>query len=208
MRINPININFMGRKNLNLGEVEALKPLELEGVYTKDFDTPCDEFILAQTQKASMLAEMVAEKNPHLDRDDLFQEAMLEIVKHAKSPEGPDRMIAINAMEDRVNKAMTDPNEDVVYLLDVNPIDERDLLDIVLVEDTPKVVNDVLKTLTPRQEYVLKERMNGRSRQDIGDELGVSQEVIRNIELKAHKRLRHPERASILKPYEEANREI
>lgn len=65
---------------------------------------------------------------------------------------------------------------------------------------------DVLKTLTPREEKVLKLRFgleDGRQRtlEEVGKEFNVTRERIRQIEAKALRKLRHPSRSRKLKDY-------
>ena len=65
---------------------------------------------------------------------------------------------------------------------------------------------DVLSTLTPREEKVLKLRFgieDGRPRtlEEVGKEFNVTRERIRQIEAKALRKLRHPSRSKRLKDY-------
>ena len=65
---------------------------------------------------------------------------------------------------------------------------------------------DVLGTLTPREEKVLKLRFgieDGRTRtlEEVGKEFNVTRERIRQIEAKALRKLRHPSRSRKLKDY-------
>ncbi len=65
---------------------------------------------------------------------------------------------------------------------------------------------DVLKTLTPREEKVLRLRFgieDGRTRtlEEVGKEFNVTRERIRQIEAKALRKLRHPSRSKKLKDF-------
>lgn len=67
-------------------------------------------------------------------------------------------------------------------------------------------LEEVLDTLTPREEKVLRLRFglgDGRSRtlEEVGQEFGVTRERIRQIEAKALRKLRHPSRSRKLKDY-------
>ncbi len=67
-------------------------------------------------------------------------------------------------------------------------------------------LRDVLSTLTPREEKVLRLRFgldDGRSRtlEEVGREFKVTRERIRQIEAKALRKLRHPSRSKKLKDY-------
>ncbi len=67
-------------------------------------------------------------------------------------------------------------------------------------------IEDVLSTLTPREQRVLQLRFgleDGRSRtlEEVGKEFNVTRERIRQIEAKALRKLRHPSRSRRLKDY-------
>ncbi len=67
-----------------------------------------------------------------------------------------------------------------------------------------ELLNEVLTSLTPREEKVLKLRfglIDGRSRtlEEVGKEFNVTRERIRQIEAKALRKLRHPSRSKKLK---------
>ena len=65
---------------------------------------------------------------------------------------------------------------------------------------------EVLHTLSPREEQVLKLRFgleDGRTRtlEEVGREFNVTRERIRQIEAKALRKLRHPSRSKKLRDY-------
>ena len=67
-------------------------------------------------------------------------------------------------------------------------------------------LNEVLHTLTPREEQVLKLRFgleDGRTRtlEEVGQQFNITRERIRQIEAKALRKLRHPSRSKKLKDY-------
>ncbi len=67
-------------------------------------------------------------------------------------------------------------------------------------------LSEVLQTLTPREEKVLRLRFgleDGRSRtlEEVGKEFNVTRERIRQIEAKALRKLRHPSRSKRLKDF-------
>ncbi len=67
-------------------------------------------------------------------------------------------------------------------------------------------LHDVLHTLTPREESVLRLRFgldDGRPRtlEEVGKEFDITRERIRQIEAKALRKLRHPSRSKRLKDY-------
>ena len=67
-------------------------------------------------------------------------------------------------------------------------------------------LSGVLKTLTPREEKVLRLRFgleDGRPRtlEEVGKEFNVTRERIRQIEAKALRKLRHPSRSKRLRDF-------
>ncbi|OPZ49580.1 MAG: RNA polymerase sigma factor SigA [Firmicutes bacterium ADurb.BinA052] len=67
-------------------------------------------------------------------------------------------------------------------------------------------MQEVLYTLAPREEKVLRLRFgidDGRARtlEEVGQEFGVTRERIRQIEAKALRKLRHPNRSKKLKDF-------
>ena len=72
--------------------------------------------------------------------------------------------------------------------------------DFLLSAETSAIVNEVLSSLNPREKEVLHERFsNEDTYENVGKIHKVSKERIRQIELKALRKLRHPKYVSILK---------
>ena len=74
------------------------------------------------------------------------------------------------------------------------------------VEELKEQLEDVLDTLTDREENVLRLRFgldDGRTRtlEEVGKVFGVTRERIRQIEAKALRKLRHPSRSKRLKDF-------
>lgn len=95
------------------------------------------------------------------------------------------------------------------YLTDVEDtltIDESEILSIIDFNTLKDRLANVLDTLTPKEEQVLKLRfglLDGRPRtlEEVGKVFGVSRERIRNIEAKALRKLRHPYRSKQIKEF-------
>jgi RNA polymerase primary sigma factor len=90
-----------------------------------------------------------------------------------------------------------------------NSIEDRNALppvDVASKQLLKEQIEDVLFTLTPREQRVLQLRFgleDGRSRtlEEVGREFAVTRERIRQIEAKALRKLRHPSRSRKLKDY-------
>jgi RNA polymerase sigma factor (sigma-70 family) len=63
-----------------------------------------------------------------------------------------------------------------------------------------KLVADALKTLSPREQDIIHRRFfNGETLEEIGDSQGVARERIRQLEVKAIRKLKHPSRSRPLR---------
>jgi len=79
-------------------------------------------------------------------------------------------------------------------------------VDAVVSDDLKERVREVLKTLTPREEKVLKMRFgidvaSEHTLEEVGKDFAVTRERIRQIEVKALKKLRHPSRSRKLQSF-------
>jgi RNA polymerase sigma factor (sigma-70 family) len=88
------------------------------------------------------------------------------------------------------------------------PPDERKMLD-----DFAPTIQLLLNELTPRQKEVLERRFGlidgyEETLDDVGAALGVGRERIRQIEAKAMRRMRHPDRSRNLREYLETLNEV
>jgi RNA polymerase primary sigma factor len=82
----------------------------------------------------------------------------------------------------------------------------------VITSNLRDVAGDVLETLSPREEKVIRLRFGldreGRERtlEEVGEDFKVTRERIRQIEVKALRKLRHPSRARVLKNFFEGQK--
>jgi RNA polymerase primary sigma factor len=79
-------------------------------------------------------------------------------------------------------------------------------LDAAIQSDLQEKTTQVLATLTPREERVIRMRFGIRINTDhtleeVGQQFGVTRERIRQIEAKALRKLKHPHRSRVLKTY-------
>ncbi len=85
--------------------------------------------------------------------------------------------------------------------------------DTVANNDLKERVREVLKTLTPREEKVLKMRFgidvaSEHTLEEVGKDFGVTRERVRQIEVKALRKLRHPSRSTKLQTFFDKEFEI
>jgi len=102
---------------------------------------------------------------------------------------------------------MTDPDnelacEDYVVKLAVDPLEKIEY------DQRQKAVSQALNTLTPREEFILRAhfgigRANDNTFEEIGNIFGVTRERIRQLEVKALRKLKHPLRSKKLRPFAE-----
>ncbi|MBE6885146.1 MAG: RNA polymerase sigma factor RpoD [Ruminococcaceae bacterium] len=119
---------------------------------------------------------------------------------------------------DKVREVMRVAQEPVSLETPIGEEEDSHLGDFIADDDTPapadaashtllrEQLGDVLSTLTPREEKVLRLRFgleDGRSRtlEEVGKEFNVTRERIRQIEAKALRKLRHPSRSKRLKDF-------
>ena len=131
----------------------------------------------------------------------------------------PDEIAqAMNMSEDRVREIMKISQEPVSLETPIGEEEDSHLGDFIPDDDAPapsekaaytllrEQLMEVLQTLTPREQKVLKLRFglsDGRARtlEEVGREFNVTRERIRQIEAKALRKLRHPSRSKKLKDY-------
>ena len=124
----------------------------------------------------------------------------------------------IGMSEEKVREIIKISQDPVSLETPIGEADESHLGDFIPDENTPtpaeaasyqllrEQLNEVLHTLAPREEMVLKMRLgleDGRSRtlEEVGKEFQITRERIRQIEAKALRKLRHPSRSKRLKDY-------
>ena len=124
----------------------------------------------------------------------------------------------MNMSVDKVREIMKISQEPVSLETPIGEEEDSHLGDFIPDDDAPAPAEaaaftllkeqliDVLDTLTPREEKVLRLRFgldDGRARtlEEVGKEFSVTRERIRQIEAKALRKLRHPSRSKKLKDY-------
>ena len=130
---------------------------------------------------------------------------LLQELGHDPSPE--EIAEEMNMPVDKVREIMKIAQEPVSHLGDFIPdegaSEPSEAASFTLLKEQ---LVDVLSTLTPREEKVMKLRFgieDGRTRtlEEVGKEFNVTRERIRQIEAKALRKLRHPSRSKKLKDF-------
>jgi len=101
--------------------------------------------------------------------------------------------------------------EDLLDIVDTVPLeyaydladDAPDAEDVVATAELKKVVTEVLSTLKPREERILRKRFGiGLAKdytlEEVGEEFCVTRTTIRGIEAKALRKLKHPSKSKKL----------
>ena len=137
---------------------------------------------------------------------------------HENGREPSEELIAetINLPVERVREILRVAQEPVSMETPIGPEEDSRLIDFIRDEDamapddaalktiTNEDIDSVLKTLTPREEAVIRLRFglqDGRCHtlEEVGTEFHVTRERIRQIEAKALRKLRHPVRSNKFK---------
>ena len=132
-----------------------------------------------------------------------------------REPRNDEIAKAMGISEEKVREIIKIAQEPVSLETPIGEEEDSHLGDFIPDDDAPapdsmttyamlkKQLNEVLSTLTPREEKVLRLRFgldDGKTRtlEDVGKEFNVTRERIRQIEAKALRKLRHPSRSKWL----------
>jgi RNA polymerase primary sigma factor len=138
--------------------------------------------------------------------------------EHGRDPQPDEIAKEMGVTEDKVREIMKIAQEPVSLETPIGEEEDSHLGDFIPDDDVPapaevaaytmlkEQLTDVLDTLTPREEKVLRLRFgldDGRARtlEEVGREFQVTRERIRQIEAKALRKLRHPSRSKKLKDF-------
>ena len=138
--------------------------------------------------------------------------------QNGREPSADEIAEELNMPVDKVREIMRVAQEPVSLETPIGEEEDSHLGDFIPDDDAPAPADaashtmlreqlmEVLDTLTPREEKVLRLRFgleDGRSRtlEEVGKEFNVTRERIRQIEAKALRKLRHPSRSKKLKDF-------
>jgi len=144
------------------------------------------------------------------------QRNLLQVLGRDATPEEIAKDLGMSVS--RVCEIMKISQDPVSLETPIGEADDSHLGDFIPDDDTPtpqdaasyqllrEQLSDVLRTLSPREEMVLKLRFgleDGKTRtlEEVGREFHITRERIRQIEAKALRKLRHPSRSKHLKDY-------
>jgi RNA polymerase primary sigma factor len=138
--------------------------------------------------------------------------------EYGREPQPDEIAKAMGISEDKVREILKIAQEPVSLETPIGEEEDSHLGDFIPDDDAPapaeaaafallkEQLMDVLDTLTPREEKVLRLRFgldDGKARtlEEVGREFNVTRERIRQIEAKALRKLRHPSRSKKLKDF-------
>ena len=138
--------------------------------------------------------------------------------ENGRDPSPEEIAVGMNMSVERVREIMKISQEPVSLETPIGEEEDSHLGDFIPDEDAPapseraaytllrEQLMEVLQTLTPREQKVLRLRFglsDGRARtlEEVGKEFNVTRERIRQIEAKALRKLRHPSRSKKLRDY-------
>ena len=138
--------------------------------------------------------------------------------EYGREPTAEEIGEKMNMSADKVREIMKIAQDPVSIETPIGEEEDSRLGDFIPDDDTPapaeaaattmlrEVIERELRTLTPREEHVIKLRFglyDGRTRtlEEVGKEFDITRERIRQIEAKALRKLRHPSRARHLRGF-------
>ncbi|KKR96759.1 MAG: RNA polymerase sigma factor [candidate division TM6 bacterium GW2011_GWE2_41_16] len=147
------------------------------------------------------------------------------VQKHGREPSHAELAEIIGLEEKKIKNIIKISKEPISLETPVGDSDDaviKDLIEnendmspseVVAGSNLKERVREVLKTLTPREEKVLKMRFgidvaSEHTLEEVGKDFGVTRERIRQIEVKALKKLRHPTRRTVLQSFLEQEYEF
>lgn len=145
-----------------------------------------------------------------------YQRQLLQELGHEASPDEVAEKIGMSP--EKVREIMKIAQDPVSLETPIGEEEDSHLGDFIPDDDSPapqdaasyamlrEQIKEVLHTLTPREEHVLKLRYglnDGRTHtlEEVGKEFNITRERIRQIEAKALRKLRHPSRSKRLKDF-------
>jgi RNA polymerase primary sigma factor len=202
----------------NLGLLKAVEKFEFERGYK--FSTYATWWIRQAINRAiadqSRTIRVPVHMVETLDKINKIKRSFLQ--EHGREPSSEELAKQLNLDEKKIKniiKISKEPisletpvgdGEDALIKDFIENEDEILPAESVVYNDLKEHVREILKTLTPREEKVIKMRYgidvaSGYTLEEIGKDFGVTRERVRQIEVKALRKLRHPTRSAKLKSF-------
>lgn len=152
---------------------------------------------------------------PTYYKDNLFK--IYDIVENHQCPECmcKPRKNECETLKDEIVAKLDCSLEDAKEYLNIFTEHEHEIFDLPDENQVPafdicsqkqleQVVRSILMDLSPKEQYVIRERYiseHQKTLEDVGDFLGVTRERVRQIEMQALNKLKHPTRARALRSF-------
>ena len=208
--------NYTTEQNVTVDQTSMDK--RIQDLYEKELEKDIKNKIEEQGYKVASckVNATILENENSNSEENTIQKIKLKIEKKEDiEKSNQDAKNVENKIVTEIQKIAQDP---VSLETPIGEEDDSHLGDFIQDDDSPapqdaaaytllrEQLEEVMKTLTPREAKVLKLRFgleDGKSRtlEEVGKEFNVTRERIRQIEAKALRKLRHPSRSKKLKDY-------
>lgn len=202
----------------SIGLMKAVEKFEFERGYK--FSTYATWWIKQAIQRAiadqSRTIRVPVHMVDTLNKINKLRRAFVQ--EHGREPSHAELAKEVNLDENRIKNIIKISKEPISLETPVGDSEDAYLKDFIENEnelspsesvannDLKERIREVLKTLTPREEKVLKMRFgidvaSEHTLEEVGKDFSVTRERIRQIEVKALRKLRHPSRSKNLKNF-------